>query len=165
MQDRLINESNIVLPDGFMKRWLRTQNERNTEDVIERDYKKFADNLRWSLIRSKILKDANIEITDADLKESYANKIRGYFGGSMPIDDTFIDSLVEKVMADEKQFNELYEDVLTDKVFTTAKQSVKIASKPISVDEFNSVLAAARYDAAKERGEIEEAVTAEEVEA
>jgi trigger factor len=164
IQDRLLEETAIELPDGFMKRWLKTQNERNTEELIERDYKRFSNNLRWSLIRTKILKDANVEITDEDLKEFYANKIKGYFGG-MPIDDSFIDSLVDKVLKDEKQFGELYEEVLTEKLFSTIKSAIKIANKSISVDEFNSVLAAARFDAAKERGEIAEEAPVEAVEA
>lgn len=167
IQDNLLAQNTIELPDVFMKRWLKTQNERNTEDLIERDYERFANNLRWSLIRTKILKDANVEISDEDLRSYYANKVRGYFGG-MPIDENFVNSLVDRVLNDEKQFNELYEDVLTDKLFGVVKSSAKLNTKSISVDEFNSLLATARFNAAKERGEIgeaEQSVQAEEVEA
>lgn len=163
-QEKLMKESVVQLPDNFLKRWLKTQNKDYTDDLIDKDYARFADNMRWSLIRSKILKDNNIEITHEELRSSYANKIRGYFGG-MPIDDNFINSLVDKAMDDEKQFNDLYEDVMTEKVFNAMKASATVVDKPISVDEFNSVMAAARFEASKSRGEIDEVEPAEEVEA
>ena len=164
VQERLIKENNFALPDEFLKRWLKTQNERNTEEAIEADYERFANNLRWSLIRSKILREANIEVTDEDMRNYYAHKVKGYFG-SMPIDENFVNSLVDRVMTDEKQANELYEDVLTDKLFFEIKNTVSLVSKPITIEEFNSIMAAARYDVAKERGELTEAPQEATVEA
>ena len=163
-QDRLMKESAVQLPDTFLKRWLKTQNKDYTDDLIDKDYARFADNMRWSLIRSKILKENNLEITHEELRTYYANKIRGYFGG-MPLDDSFIGNLVDKAMEDEKQFNDLYEDVMTEKVFNAMKETATLVSKPISADEFNSVMATARFEASKSRGEISEVEPAEEVEA
>ena len=163
-QDRLMKESAVELPDTFLKRWLKTQNKDYTDDLIDKDYARFADNMRWSLIRSKILKDNNLDITHEELRAYYANKIRSYFGG-MPLDDSFIGSLVDKAMDDEKQYNDLYEDVMTEKVFNAMKSTATLVNKPISVDEFNSVMATARFEASKSRGEISEVEPAEEVEA
>ena len=155
LQDKMIAENQFQLPDAFMKRWLLTQGERNTPEIIESQYRGFADNLRWTLVRSKIMKAANVEVKSEDLREHYSNKIRGYFGGQ-PVPEDMLDNLVERVMKDEKQFNELYEEVMTEKVFDAMKAQVTIVNKPISVDEFNSVLAAARFEAAKARGEVTE---------
>lgn len=165
IQDRVISENNIELPDSFLKRWLKTQNERNTDQIIEAQYNGFANNMRWTIIRSKVLKEADVQVTDEDLREHYANKIRGYLGGMMPADDNFINSLVDRAMADEKQANELYEDVLTEKLFATMKGLVEIVEKPISSDEFDSLIAAARYEVSKARGEISEEAQVEEIEA
>ncbi len=165
IQDRVISENNIELPDSFLKRWLKTQNERNTDQIIEAQYNGFANNMRWTLIRTKVLKDAEVQVTDEDLREHYANKIRGYLGGMMPMDDSFINSLVDRAMADEKQATELYEDVLTEKLFNTMKGLVEIDKKSISSAEFDSLIAAARYEASKARGEIAEETQVEEIEA
>ena len=83
----------------------------------------------------------------------------------MPLDDSFIGSLVDKAMDDEKQYNDLYEDVMTEQVFNAMKSTATLINKPISVDEFNSVMATARFEASKSRGEISEVEPAEEVEA
>ena len=52
--------------------------------------------------------------------------------------------------------SELYEEVLTEKTFEAMKARVMIVEKPIGEEEFNSIMAAAQYEAAKARGEIKE---------
>jgi trigger factor len=157
VQDGLIAANQFDLPNAFMKRWLRTQNEKNTVETVEAGYEAFAQNLRWTLVRSKIAKSSNVMIDDEDLKEFYRNRIRGYLsgqaGGGM---EEMIESLVERVMGDEKQVSELYEEVMTEKTFEAMKSRVAIVDKPIGEEEFNSIMAAAQYEAAKARGEIKE---------
>ena len=65
-------------------------------------------------------------------------------------------SLVEKVFADEKQFSELYEDVITEKTFDAMKTRATLVDKPVSSDEFDSIMAAARAEAALMRGDMKE---------
>lgn len=157
IQDGLIAANQFDLPDAFMKRWLRTQNEKNTEETVERGYEAFAQNLRWTLVRSKIAKSSNVTIDDEDLKEFYRNRIRGYLGGQAGAGtEGLIESLVERVMTDEKQMSELYEEVMTEKTFEAMKSRVNIVDRPIGEEEFNSIIAAAQYEAAKARGEINE---------
>lgn len=157
IQDGLIAANQFDLPDAFMKRWLRTQNEKNTVETIEQGYEGFAQNLRWTLVRSKIAKSSNVQISDEDLKEFYRNRIRGYLGNQLGAgSEEMIESLVERVLTDEKQMSELYEEVLTDKTFEVMKSRVKIVDKPIGEEAFNSIIAALQYEAAKASGEIKE---------
>lgn len=154
-QIRLVEENQFDLPDAFLKRWLLTQDEKNTAERVEAGYEGFARNMRWTLVRSKIARDAGIQISEEDLKEAYRNKIMGMLGG-MAIGDDFIDSLIEKVMQDEKQVSELYEDVMTDKTFDAMKSRATLVDKPVSSDEFDSIMAAARAEAAIARGDMKE---------
>jgi trigger factor len=155
IQDGLIAANTFDMPEAFLKRWLRTQNEKNTEESIESGFDAFTQNLRWTLVRSKIAKSSNVEITDQDLVDYYVARIRGYLGG-MAGNDELIQSLVERVTKDEKQMSELYEEVLTEKTFEAMKSRVNIVDKPIGEEEFNSIMAAAQYEAAKARGELKE---------
>ena len=78
--------------------------------------------------------------------------------------DALIESLVERMMADEKQFSELYEEVLTEKTFDAIKSRISIVDKPIDEETFNSTMSAARYEASKARGEVTEGGDDAEVE-
>jgi trigger factor len=161
MQERLMADNQIELPDTFLKRWLQTQNDKNTADVVEKGYASFAQNLRWTLIRSKVAKTSDINISDEDMKDTYRKKIKSYLGG-MAVGEEFVESLVSRVMDDEKQFSELYEETMTDKTFEAMKLRSTILERPIGVEEFNSVMSTARYEAALARGEVQEAVPEED---
>jgi trigger factor len=151
-----LSDANVFgLPDAFLKRWLLTQNDKNTPQIVESGYESFAQNMRWSLIRSKIAREAGIQITEEDLKDHYRKKITGYLGG-MAIGDDFIENLVERVFQDEKQLSELQEDVITEKTFEAMKLRANIVEKPVSSDEFDSIMAGARAEAAIARGEMTE---------
>jgi trigger factor len=161
LQDKILNENPLVLPESFLKRWLKSQNKQNTDDIIDKGYKGFAENMRWTLIRNKLMLDAGETVTNEDIKENYRNRIRGYFGG-MAADENIVEMLVDRAMKEEKQVNELYEDAITEKVFNIMKSKITMIEKPISQDDFNSMISAAQFETAKARGEISE-VSAEEV--
>ncbi|MBL7814922.1 MAG: trigger factor [Saprospiraceae bacterium] len=163
LQDKLIEANQFDLPDTFLKRWLRTQNENNTAETVEKGYPSFAQNLRWTLVRSKIARSSNVSISDDDLKAYYANRIRGYLGGQIGGEqaEQLIESLTARVLEDEKQVSELYEDVMTEKTFEAMKSRIHIVEKPIDEAEFSSIMAAAQYEAAKARGELQEEASSE----
>jgi trigger factor len=163
LQEGLIAANQFPLPDAFMKRWLKMQNEKMQDDILEKEYPFFADNLRWTLIRSKIVKSSEIKIDENDVREYYANKIRGYFGG-MPVDDTMVQSLVDRVYDNEKQWEELYEDVLTERIFDAMKSRIALADKPVSNTEFQDIMVKAKAEAAIKRGEVAQEALAEAAE-
>jgi trigger factor len=163
LQKGLIAANQFPLPDAFMKRWLKMQNEKMQDDILEKEYPFFADNLRWTLIRSKIVKSSEIKIDENDVREYYANKIRGYFGG-MPVDDTMVQSLVDRVYDNEKQWEELYEDVLTERIFDAMKSRIALADKPVSNTEFQDIMVKAKAEAAIKRGEVAQEALAEAAE-
>jgi trigger factor len=163
LQEGLIAANQFPLPDAFMKRWLKMQNEKMQDDILETEYPFFADNLRWTLIRSKIVKSSEIKIDENDVREFYANKIRGYFGG-MPVDDAMVQSLVDRVYDNEKQWEELYEDVLTERIFDAMKSRIALADKPVSNTEFQDIMVKARAEAAIKRGEVAQEALAEAAE-
>jgi trigger factor len=163
LQERLIADNQFALPDGFMKRWLKLQNDKVQEDVMEKEYPIFADNLRWTLIRSKITKSNNIKIDENDLREYYANKIRGYFGG-MPIDENMVQSLVDRVYDNEKQWEELYQEVMTERVFDAMKSKITLVRKPVTNTEFQDIIAKAKAEAALKRSGVAQEALAEAAE-
>ena len=163
LQEGLIAANQFPLPDSFMKRWLKMQNEKIEDDILEKEYPFFADNLRWTLIRSKIVKSSDIKVDENDMREYYANKIRGYFGG-MPVDDTMVQSLVDRVYDNEKQWEELYEDVLTERIFDAMKSRIALADKSVSNTEFQDIMVKAKAEAAIKRGEVAQGALAEAAE-
>ena len=136
IQDKLLdlNRENMDLPDAFMKRWLTDSEERNTPALVEADYENFADSLRWTIIRNRVEQSHEIEVTEADVREGFANRIRSYMQGFG--DETIIQSTVERLMQDQQQVENVVEEIRGDKVFQALKELVSLDPQKISVDDF-----------------------------
>lgn len=142
IQKRLLDSNALALPEGFLKRWLSVSNEDLSPEILEKEFPAFADNLRWTLIRSKLNKTFEIEVSPEEVKESFKNKIRGYFGGGgvTPDMESMVESMAERMLQDEKQVNEIYEEVSSNKFFEAVVEKVPLADKSIGIEDFQAII-------------------------
>ncbi len=78
--DTLINNTNITLPDEFMKRWLiQAHPKEYTTENVESKYGVERKGLQWQLIREKIEERFAVEINNDDLELAAFMKIRDLF--------------------------------------------------------------------------------------
>lgn len=138
----LIKDANIMLPDAFMKRWLLDNNQgKLTPDSIENEYEKFAESMRWQLIENKIIKDNDLVVTDAEIK----NFIKGYFKpvkpGSMEEDidsemEKRFDTIAETIMKNKEEVRKINDKLYEQKLNDLMKSTLKRLEKEISYEEF-----------------------------
>ncbi len=161
-QDRLMEQNTQELPEEFLKRWLKVSNEKVDPTLIERDFPAFAKNLQWTLIRNKLARQFDIQISEEEVVEGFKNKVRQYFGNYG--NEELINSTAQRLLDDEKQFNEMYEDLLIDRLHGAIASEVTIHPKPISREEFTKVLEEARAAAQAAQPEVIEMDGVEEQE-
>lgn len=138
IMDSLLDKNQFDLPDQFLKRWLKANNEEATDEVIDHEYDAFAKNLKWNLIRSKLEKNFAVEVQPEDIKEAFKNQIRSYFGGNAV--DIDLDGMAERLMKNNEQFSKVYEEVMAEKLFEAIENEMKIEEKPIPLDEFTELV-------------------------
>ncbi|MEO6549168.1 MAG: trigger factor [Ferruginibacter sp.] len=141
MQDQvyhyLLDETKIDFPAEFLKRWLQTGSEqRKTAEQAEEEFPSFSNQLKWTLISDKIMKENNIEVSLEELKESMKAEVSRYFGNmSLGEDTSWLDSYVDRMMKDEKQLDATYRRLLTDKIFTYLQSQVNPVEKEVTPEE------------------------------
>lgn len=136
----LIKQTKITLPDTFLKRWLlETNNEKFTEEQIEKEYSIYADSLKWQLIENKILKDNEITVTQEDVK----NHIKDYFRSSLPSMDEAnpfpedkLDSLADRLLENKEETKRIYDKIYDDRLKELFKNKLKVKKEQISYEEF-----------------------------
>ncbi len=136
----LIKQTKITLPDTFLKRWLlETNNEKFTEEQIEKEYSIYADSLKWQLIENKILKDNEITVTQEDVK----NHIKDYFRSSIPSMDEAnpfpedkLDSLADRLLENKEETKRIYDKIYDDRLKELFKNKLKVKKEQISYEEF-----------------------------
>jgi trigger factor len=141
VQDQLYHtliDAPLEFPESFLKRWLEigTENQK-TKEQVEEEYPKFVNQLKWTLISDKIIKDNNLDVTEEELRNSMKDQIMGYFGQmNLGEDTSWLESYVDRMMKDEKQVDSSYRKLLTDKVFNWLESQVTAEEKETSSEEF-----------------------------
>jgi len=141
MQDQLYHtliDTPLEFPESFLKRWLEIGNEKQkTKEQVEEEYPRFADQLKWTLISDKIIKDNQLEVTEEELRNSMKDQIMGYFGQmNLGEDTSWIESYVDRMMKDEKQVDSSYRRLITEKLFNWLESQVTPEEKETSSEEF-----------------------------
>jgi trigger factor len=122
-----------------MKRWIKVANEKEvSEEEIEKDYPRFAKQLRWDLITRKVARENNVEVTPEEVKERIRlNTIQQLYSyGLRDLGGDWVEEFMNKQMADKKVIKETGEQLETDKIMLVLKAKVKLNEKPVTVDEF-----------------------------
>ncbi|MBI1227832.1 MAG: hypothetical protein GC192_21545 [Bacteroidetes bacterium] len=147
LRNRLIdlNRDIMPLPNDFIKRWLRVSQEKKAEALIN-DYDNFADDMRWTLIKSKLSNEYGIEVTEEEITQMAYNKVAGYFGGYA--DPKYLEPIVKRMLEDPESLNGLAGDVQADKLFYKMKENIGLKEISISEEDLK-----AKYDAVIEEEE------------
>ena len=133
----LLAETKMDFPDEFLKRWLQVGGEpRKTKEEAEAEFPVFSNQLKWTLISDKIIKENNLDVSAEELKDSMKTEVMRYFGSmNMGGDTSWLDSYVDRMMKDEKQVDAAYRRMVTDKLFAWAQAKVNPAEKQVTVAE------------------------------
>ena len=131
----------IQFPENFLKRWLQRGGEKEkSPEEVEAEFPSFTNQLKWTLISDKIIKENNLEVTQEELRENMEKEILQYFGQmKMDGDTSWIESYIDRMMKDKKQVDSSYRRLITDKLFTWAEGQVKPEEKEVSAEELTAM--------------------------
>jgi trigger factor len=135
----LLDHTTMEFPENFLKRWLQTGGDKpKTAEQAEEEFPVFKDQLKWTLLTDKIVKENNINVSGDELKTYMKQQVMGYFGSmNMEGNLDWLDSYVERMMKDEQQVDSSYRRLLTQKIFEWAETKVTPSEKEITAEEFN----------------------------
>jgi len=131
----------VVFPDAFLKRWLLATNENLTAEKLDEDFLKMIQDLKWHLIKDKLIKTSELKIEAAEIEEFAKKMARAQFAqyGMIGIEDDMLANYAKETLKKEETVRNIADKVMEDKVLETVKKSVKLNKKEISMDDFNKM--------------------------
>ena len=132
----LTDHTNMEFPESFLKRWLKDGGEkRKTPEEAEEEYPTFANQLKWSLISSKLLGENAITVEPEEIKDFARHQIFSYM--NMPMDQApWMEEYVNRMMKDQKFVEETYMKIQTSKLFQALETQVQAKEESISAEAF-----------------------------
>ncbi|MBK0402332.1 trigger factor [Adhaeribacter sp. BT258] len=142
--DKLVNETKIEVPREFMKKWLLTANEgKLTAEQIEENIENYEKELKWSMIRNKVVEDNGLKVTNQEVVERTKEKMLAQF--NMPeVSEEMMESMNQ--FADNylrqdngKNYMNEYEAILAEKVIEALKEKMTVVEKTVTAEEFRNM--------------------------
>jgi trigger factor len=134
----LVDHTKIDFPENFLKKWLQTGGEKpKTAEQAEQEYPTFENQLKWTLISSKLIADNKIEVTPEDIKAFAKAQLFGYMGmNNFGDEQPWMDDYLNKMMKDQKYVEDSYHRISTEKLFEALESKVQAKEEEISAEAF-----------------------------
>ena len=138
----LVDETQIELPEAFLKRWLRTAGEKElTEEEAEKEFERSQKGLRYQLIESKIVNENNLNISNEELNAFAEDAVKNYFknyGIAEPTDEQ-VKGFTANILKNRNEVDRLYRELLGKKLLDFYKQTAKVNKKTVTFKEFEEI--------------------------
>ncbi|MDP3180533.1 MAG: trigger factor [Bacteroidota bacterium] len=141
-RDNLLKTIQFELPKAFLKRWILATNEKMTVEQLEADFDSFMIDLKWQLIKDKIVKNNDLKITEEDVrsmaKEMALLQFRQY--GLNNVSDEHLENYANHMLKNEEERRKIVSRKQEDVIINAIKNMVTLDMQEISYDEFNKML-------------------------
>ena len=136
----LLDHTSMEFPETFLKRWLQNGGEQpKTAEEAEADYPTFVNQLKWTLVSSKIIQDNKIEVVPDDIRDFAKQQLFSYMGGQLGAlgdNQQWVDDYANRMMQDKKFVEDSYHRISTDKMFQFLEGKVIAKDEAISAEAF-----------------------------
>ena len=136
-----LNTTEFSLPEEFLKRWLLKVNEKTTVEQIDQEFDSFRKDLKWQLIRNKVARDNEMQITEEELLNEAAKITRQQFNqyGLYYATDDQINNYAKETLKREEDAKRIADKVIDDKILTHFRGLVELVGESISAEGFNKL--------------------------
>ncbi|MDQ3050744.1 MAG: trigger factor [Bacteroidota bacterium] len=142
LEDHLLQELDLKLPDSFLQKWLQTAVEKPlTGEQVEKDYPGYARGMKMRLIENKIFRAQNMQISKEEINEMARQYILHQFSGyAAGLNEEIMESLIKRYLEKRESVERIIETLSDRKVFNYLKSIVKTNHKPVKYDEFVNIV-------------------------
>lgn len=148
LQHHLVDHTNVTMPEAFLKQWLKASSRGEvTDEILEKEFKAYAESLKWDLIKNKIAEDLSIQVEGGEVREKAKQMIVEQFGGAAiaaQLGDK-LDAIADNYLSGQdgkgQNFMRVYNQLRTEKIVAAIKEKVTLAEKAITLEEFRKIAA------------------------
>ena len=143
--DQIVETTSIEIPNEFFKRWLAVTNEgKITPEQIDEFYDQYVKELKWSMIRNKVVEENDIKVSNEDVVNSARQKMMAQFNmQEVPeeMQDTFNNFLDNHLKQNNgRNFVNEYEALVAERVLAFVKDKITVTEKDVTAEEFRTLV-------------------------
>lgn len=146
IEDYFISNTDINLPDEFLKTWLKSSSQGQVTDaMLDKEFADYKRGLKWDLVKNRIADDNKITVEADEVRAKAKELIISQFGGqafASQISDR-LDGIADNYLQNEngQNFMKLYNQLRAEKIFKHIRENITIQENKVTVDEFKKIVA------------------------
>jgi trigger factor len=135
--------NDVQFPVDFLKRWMLSTDKKRNAEEIETEMPKMIEDLKWHLMKEKIVKDNSLTVSEEDLMETAKKVTRAQFAqyGMMSVPDDLLANYAAEMLKKEETKRNILDQAMSTIVAAHLKGVIKLNEKSISVEDFNKLYA------------------------
>ncbi len=133
----LVDHVQIPFPESFLKRWLQKGGEKaKTQEDAEQELPVFLNQLKWTLISTKLINDNKITVDQEEIKGSALKQISSYMRSQNLNDAPWLEEYANRMLQDKKFVDEAYMRLQTEKLFSLLESKANVTEELIKAEDF-----------------------------
>lgn len=140
--DKMVESTTVQIPTEFFKKWLVRANEgKLTSEQVEEHYADYEKELKWSMIRNKVVEEQGLKVENQEILDRTMQKILGQFNMEMtPELEESVRGFADNYLRQEngKNYVQEYEAILAEKVVENLRGKVVVNDNPITAEGFRN---------------------------
>ncbi len=144
VKNHFVRKVDPKLPGEFLKRWLKEtqQNNNLTEEQIDNEFPIFEQDVKWDLIKNKIVKDNEIKVEESEVLEMAKQLTKQQFQqyGIMNFPDEQLEQYANQLLQKDEERRKVYERKHEEKIVEHIKENIKLEEKEVTFEEFKKMI-------------------------
>lgn len=137
--EHLIENTKFDLPSEFLQKWIATAGEKElTAEEASEEYSKSEKGLRYQLIQEKILRDNDIKLDYAELKDYAKGFIKAQMAqfGNMNPEEKELEDIANRILSNQEEAKRLQDQLLSQKLLEFYKENMSFKTKEVTYENF-----------------------------
>lgn len=137
---------NVQFPEEFLKRFIKLSNKEGnlTDEVLEKEFPIYLDDMRWEMGKSEIFKKNELKIEQHDIenaaKELVKSQLRQYGLPESYLTDENLTQYAAQQLQNEQEAQKAQNLAINKKLITFFKENTLLEEKQVSLDEFKELV-------------------------
>ena len=142
VSDYFLEKINPSLPEEFLAKWLKTNNQELSEEIFEKEFPLFLKKMKQDLISNAIVKENDLKIEEKDIIDFAKTATRRQFNmyGLRNLPDETLTSHAMNLLKDEKSVRNIASQAIERKVIQTVSELADVTIQEMSLEKFNQMM-------------------------
>ncbi len=148
--EQLFDQTEINLPDEFLKKWLFVSNEGKVpQEEIDKEYHLYQRSMKMQLIENRLIKaNEGLQVTEKDIKDQIRSHFSRYMPQTSDIDheewEERMSGAVDNYMQNKEEVKKISDQIFDHRMIGVFKSKLKVVEKEVLYDDFVSILTESR---------------------